>query len=189
MRELSSACLCQCSLPPGNRAYPVPHSCQRPMPSASTKPFLHRQRRGVFSPVQPWSRHSHISVHQALCALGVHSARSRRSQGGHQAAACPCIAHLTGLLAQFAPRITDLGGLQGKQTLASTLVNVLRGHSSEPLEHNVLRSRTQVQQYPFSDSQLIQLPDWQLYISAMADEVLHEQSPKQLLKVQLTWPL
>ena len=40
-----------------------------------------------------------------------------------------------------------------------------------------------VQQYP-SDTQPVQSPDWQLFISALADEILTEQSPKQLLKVR-----
>lgn len=41
-----------------------------------------------------------------------------------------------------------------------------------------------VQQYPFSETQPVQQPDWQLFISALADEILTEQSPKQLLKVR-----
>jgi hypothetical protein len=41
-----------------------------------------------------------------------------------------------------------------------------------------------VQQYPFSEAQAVQLPDWQLFVRALADDVLHEQSPKQLLKIR-----
>jgi replication factor C subunit 3/5 len=41
-----------------------------------------------------------------------------------------------------------------------------------------------VQQYPFSESQPVQQPDWQLFLSAVADDILAEQSPKQLLKVR-----
>ena len=41
-----------------------------------------------------------------------------------------------------------------------------------------------VQQYPFSETQAVQLPDWQLFLRALADEILHEQSPKQLLKIR-----
>ena len=37
-----------------------------------------------------------------------------------------------------------------------------------------------VQQYPFSETQPVQQPDWQLFISALADEILTEQSPKQV---------
>eukprot|EP00326_Haptolina_ericina_P015998 CAMPEP_0181184940 /NCGR_PEP_ID=MMETSP1096-20121128/9240_1 /TAXON_ID=156174 ORGANISM="Chrysochromulina ericina, Strain CCMP281" /NCGR_SAMPLE_ID=MMETSP1096 /ASSEMBLY_ACC=CAM_ASM_000453 /LENGTH=340 /DNA_ID=CAMNT_0023273747 /DNA_START=84 /DNA_END=1107 /DNA_ORIENTATION=+ len=60
---------------------------------------------------------------------------------------------------------------------------------SEACERNLRRAlltleACKVQQYPFSDNQRISLPDWQLYIGAMADEVLQEQSPKQLLKIR-----
>jgi len=41
-----------------------------------------------------------------------------------------------------------------------------------------------VQQYPFVDDQAVQQPDWMLFLGALADEVLAEQSPKQLLKVR-----
>ena len=41
-----------------------------------------------------------------------------------------------------------------------------------------------VQQYPFDVSQPVQPPDWQLFLSAVADDILSEQSPKQLLKVR-----
>ena len=40
-----------------------------------------------------------------------------------------------------------------------------------------------IQQSPLTEKQSIQLPDWQLFVSAMCDDVLQEQSPKQLLKV------
>jgi replication factor C subunit 3/5 len=60
---------------------------------------------------------------------------------------------------------------------------------SASCERNLRRSiltleSCKVQQYPFSDSQPVQLPDWQLFINAIADEVLFEQSPKQLLKAR-----
>jgi len=60
---------------------------------------------------------------------------------------------------------------------------------SHSCERNLRRSiltleACKVQQYPFSDTQPVQLPDWQLFISHVADEVLQEQSPKQLLKVR-----
>ena len=60
---------------------------------------------------------------------------------------------------------------------------------SASCERNLRRSiltleACKVQQYPFSDSQPVQLPDWQLFINAIADEVLFEQSPKQLLKAR-----
>ena len=41
-----------------------------------------------------------------------------------------------------------------------------------------------VHQYPLSDEQPVQEPDWQLYLNAVADEVLAEQSPRQLLKIR-----
>ena len=43
---------------------------------------------------------------------------------------------------------------------------------------------SQVQQYPMVESQQIQLPDWQLYIAAVADDILREQSPKALLALR-----
>ena len=60
---------------------------------------------------------------------------------------------------------------------------------SQSCERNLRRAlltfeACKVQQYPFSDSQPVQQPDWQLFISALADEVLSEQSPRQLLKVR-----
>ena len=60
---------------------------------------------------------------------------------------------------------------------------------SASCERNLRRSvltleSCKVQQYPFSESQPVQLPDWQLFINAVADEVLFEQSPKQLLKAR-----
>ena len=45
-------------------------------------------------------------------------------------------------------------------------------------------SHSQVQQYPMVESQQIQLPDWQLYIAAVADDILREQSPKALLALR-----
>jgi len=41
-----------------------------------------------------------------------------------------------------------------------------------------------VHQYPFTEQQPIQLPDWQLFIGAVADDIVKEQSPKQLLQVR-----
>jgi replication factor C subunit 3/5 len=41
-----------------------------------------------------------------------------------------------------------------------------------------------VHQYPLSAEQPVQQPDWQLFLSATADEVLAEQSPRQLMKVR-----
>ena len=43
---------------------------------------------------------------------------------------------------------------------------------------------SQVQQYPMVESQQIKLPDWQLYIAAVADDILREQSPKALLALR-----
>ena len=60
---------------------------------------------------------------------------------------------------------------------------------SQSCERNLRRAlltleACKVQQYPFSDSQPVQQPDWQLFISALADEILTEQSPKALLKIR-----
>lgn len=41
-----------------------------------------------------------------------------------------------------------------------------------------------VAQYPFTENQPLQVPDWQLYLQNLADEVLAEQSPKKLLFVR-----
>ncbi len=41
-----------------------------------------------------------------------------------------------------------------------------------------------VHQYPLTDTQAIQSADWQLFIAALADQVLQEQSPKNLLAVR-----
>lgn len=43
---------------------------------------------------------------------------------------------------------------------------------------------TKVQQYPFSEQQALQMPDWELYIGALAKEVTAEQSPQKLLKAR-----
>lgn len=60
---------------------------------------------------------------------------------------------------------------------------------SESSERNLRRAlltleACKVQHYPLHEAQPVQLPDWQLFISAIADEILQEQSPKQLLKVR-----
>ena len=56
----------------------------------------------------------------------------------------------------------------------------------DPTSHALRRSHSfsQVQQYPMVESQQIQLPDWQLYIAAVADDILREQSPKALLALR-----
>ena len=45
-------------------------------------------------------------------------------------------------------------------------------------------AHAQVQQYPFSENQPVQLADWQLFLKETADDVIAEQSPKQLLKIR-----
>ena len=57
-----------------------------------------------------------------------------------------------------------------------------RPHVSHALRRS--HSFSQVQQYPMVESQQIQLPDWQLYIAAVADDILREQSPKALLALR-----
>ena len=39
-------------------------------------------------------------------------------------------------------------------------------------------------QYPLVEDQPVQLPDWQLFINGLADEILAEQSPHKLLQVR-----
>ena len=41
-----------------------------------------------------------------------------------------------------------------------------------------------VHQYPFTENQSVQLPDWQLFVHALSNDILSEQSPKQLLKIR-----
>ena len=43
---------------------------------------------------------------------------------------------------------------------------------------------TRVEQYPFTEDQQLQMPDWELYISQMAKEIIQEQSPQKLLRVR-----
>ena len=41
-----------------------------------------------------------------------------------------------------------------------------------------------VHQYPLTDDQPVQQPDWQLFLGALADDILAEQSPRALLKIR-----
>jgi len=41
-----------------------------------------------------------------------------------------------------------------------------------------------VQQYPFTEQQHVQLPDWQLFIGGVVDDLVSEQTPRQLLKIR-----
>ena len=43
---------------------------------------------------------------------------------------------------------------------------------------------TKVQQYPFGEDQALQMPDWELYISQLAKEIIQEQSPQKLLRAR-----
>jgi len=43
---------------------------------------------------------------------------------------------------------------------------------------------TKVQAYPFADDQALQVPDWEVYIGALAKEVTSDQSPQKLLKAR-----
>lgn len=41
-----------------------------------------------------------------------------------------------------------------------------------------------VHQYPFTDDQIVQAPDWEQFIQELANEILQEQSPRRLLVVR-----
>uniref|UniRef100_A0A7S2SEJ8 AAA+ ATPase domain-containing protein n=1 Tax=Rhizochromulina marina TaxID=1034831 RepID=A0A7S2SEJ8_9STRA len=43
---------------------------------------------------------------------------------------------------------------------------------------------TKVQQYPFTVDQTVQLPDWELYIATLAQEMTTDQSPQKLIKAR-----
>jgi len=43
---------------------------------------------------------------------------------------------------------------------------------------------TKVAQYPFAEDQALQVPDWELYIGALAKELAQEQSPQKLLRAR-----
>jgi replication factor C subunit 3/5 len=43
---------------------------------------------------------------------------------------------------------------------------------------------TKVQAYPFTEQQALQMPDWEVYIQALAKEITQEQSPQKLLKAR-----
>lgn len=60
---------------------------------------------------------------------------------------------------------------------------------SEACDRNLRRAilameACRVSQYPLTDAQPVALPDWQLYIQGLAEDILREQTPKQLLKVR-----
>ena len=72
-------------------------------------------------------------------------------------------------------------GLRLPQTLALKI--------STQCERNLRRAilaleACKVEQYPFGENQAVQLPDWQLFVRALADEILTEQTPKALLKTR-----
>jgi replication factor C subunit 3/5 len=65
----------------------------------------------------------------------------------------------------------------------------LASRIAEASERNLRRAllmleACKVHQYPLTDDQPLQQPDWQLFLSALADDILSEQSPRQLLKVR-----
>jgi len=72
-------------------------------------------------------------------------------------------------------------GLRLPQTLALKIATQCERNLRRAL---LALEACKVQQYPFSEAQAVQLPDWQLFVRALADDVLHEQSPKQLLKIR-----
>jgi len=43
---------------------------------------------------------------------------------------------------------------------------------------------TKVQQYPFQPNQKIEQADWELFVAAIAKEIIEEQTPKSLLSVR-----
>ena len=69
------------------------------------------------------------------------------------------------------------------------LPHALAMRISQSSERNLRRAvltleACKVQQYPFTDNQMIQLPDWLLFIEAVAQDIIAEQSPRQILKVR-----
>ena len=72
-------------------------------------------------------------------------------------------------------------GLKLNHTLAMKISN--------QCERNLRRAilaleACKVHQYPFTENQSVQLPDWQLFVHALSNDILSEQSPKQLLKIR-----
>lgn len=78
-------------------------------------------------------------------------------------------------------RVATKEGLKLPESLAEKIAT----SSERNLRRAILSLEAcKVQQYPFDASQPVQAPDWQLFLSAVADDILSEQSPKQLLKVR-----
>ena len=48
---------------------------------------------------------------------------------------------------------------------------------------------TKVANYPFTPNQSIQIPDWELYVSEIAKDILQEQSPQRFLSFFYTYNL
>ena len=107
------------------------------------------------------------------------------------------VAHKEGVkcppaLAERIARASDRNLRRAVLTLEACKVRRVTGTKPEsradddPTSHALRRSHSfsQVQQYPMVESQQIQLPDWQLYIAAVADDILREQSPKALLALR-----
>ena len=70
-------------------------------------------------------------------------------------------------------------------------------HTCPPIFHPIIQASgrnlrrallmleaTKVQAYPFTEQQPLQMPDWEVYIQALAKEITQEQSPQKLLKAR-----
>jgi len=82
---------------------------------------------------------------------------------------------------------TVLGSIAQKEglKLPAGLAMRIAAASERNLRRAILTLEAcKVAQYPFTDNQPLQQPDWLAYIDAVALDVLHEQSPRQLLKVR-----
>ncbi|BDA48130.1 Replication factor C subunit 3 [Coccomyxa sp. Obi] len=82
---------------------------------------------------------------------------------------------------QVLQHVADKENLQLPDALCQRVVQM----SERNLRRALLTLETcRVTQYPFTDNQPVQLPDWEMYIQEIASFILQEQSPKRLYEVR-----
>lgn len=81
-------------------------------------------------------------------------------------------AQICGILAKVAKK----EGLQLPEALATRIAQASERNLRKAI---LMLEACRVQQYPFTDSQQIELPDWQRYTQQVAANIMAEQSPRR----------
>ncbi|XP_031474425.1 replication factor C subunit 3 isoform X1 [Nymphaea colorata] len=85
---------------------------------------------------------------------------------------------------QIAGVLEFIGKKEGLQLPVGFAMRVA-AHSNRSLRRAILSFETcRVQQYPFTENQVVQTMDWEQYVSEIASDIVNEQSPKRLFLVR-----